>query len=76
MAHAERALALREQSVGPVAEIAIARVVLARALMLEDAHSARAVALAEQACGPFGREAAPLPPYLPECEAFAEPRRD
>jgi tetratricopeptide (TPR) repeat protein len=75
VALAERALALREQGVGqaagPAADLATARVVLARALILEGAHSGRTETLAEQACAPFRRANLPTPPYLAECESFA-----
>jgi eukaryotic-like serine/threonine-protein kinase len=71
VAFAERALALREQNKGPAADLATARLVLARALISEGTHSARAEQLAEQVCAPFRRAGAPTPPYLAECEAFA-----
>ncbi len=72
VAHAERALTLLGQDDAAAAELATARVVLARAMILQDPRSARAKTLAEQACAPYRRRGAPTPPFLAECEAFAE----
>ncbi|MBX7080680.1 MAG: serine/threonine-protein kinase [Nannocystaceae bacterium] len=69
VAHAERALRLLEQGVAPTADLATARVVLARALRLGDPGSARAEELAELACAPY--RGAGVPAYLAECQGFA-----
>jgi tetratricopeptide (TPR) repeat protein len=70
VAYAERALTLREQGDAPAADLATARVVLARALILLDPRSARGEGLAEQACAAVRRAGGTTPAYLSECDAF------
>jgi eukaryotic-like serine/threonine-protein kinase len=72
---AERALALRERGDTPVELLALARVVLARALLVVDVHSTRAAQLADQACATFRSGGAALRFYLADCDAFAAAQR-
>ncbi|MBL8944091.1 MAG: serine/threonine protein kinase [Myxococcales bacterium] len=69
--YAERALELREQGDASAADLATARVVLARALTLVDPHSARGEGLADQACASYRGTGGATPAYLAECEGFA-----